>query len=226
MSHRPILFSAPMVRAILAGRKTQTRRIVKPQPTVDENGMHFTTKHGKFAGFIGHAVEDKSHWLCPYGVEGDRLWVRETWGYTRQCDDMGNGDVIAYAAGGEHVYEDVGGKRRLRLTKSGAIMRPNHYCYPPKPWKPSIHMPRWASRITLEITGVRVERLQEIGHRDAAAEGWPADDEARALAEHAPGCADDAAIEWYADLWDSINGPGSWDANPWVWVVEFKRVTP
>jgi hypothetical protein len=225
MKSRPILFSAPMVLALLAGTKTQTRRIVKLQDPADyvEGGAMWT-----------HAQQMDR---CPYGHPGDRLWVRETWGYTRQCDDMGDGDVIAYAAGGEHVYEDVDGRRRLRLTKSGAVMRPNHFCYPPKPWRPSIFMPQWASRLTLEITGIRVERLQEISHGDACREGAPGSDQTHAdgevsnsrivsLALDEVGIkeGDDALIEWYADLWESINGAGSWDVNPWVWVVEFKRV--
>lgn len=222
MSDRPILFSAPMVRALLAGTKTQTRRIVKPQPNdpghlriVNEGTVHYTRPAGdpliaEAKATPGYRVMTCAEWLasqpCPYGQPGDRLWVRETWcheyegGYLYRADDP---------TGADPDFVDGDGNPTGR---SG--------------WKPSIHMPRKASRITLEITGVRVERLQEIGHRDAAAEGWPADDEARALAKHAPGCADDAAIEWYADLWDSINGPGSWDANPWVWVVEFKRVMP
>jgi hypothetical protein len=239
-----------MVRALLAGTKTQTRRICKNKIVL--NGYAFNKESGhiychmdelppsadlmqaKHDGFTGWWYDGWEQ-FCPYGQPGDRLWVRETWGYTRQCDDMGDGDVIAYAAGGEHVYEDADGKRRLRLTKSGAIMRPNHYCYPPKPWKPSIHMPRWASRITLEIAGVRVERLQEISAADAIAEGI-------GIAPHHPGmyeavladngkgsrivCAVDDPTEAYRALWNMINGSAAWDANPWVWVVEFKRCNP
>lgn len=213
MSDRPILFSAPMVRALLAGTKTQTRRIVKDSAWVMDDCD---------AGYDGQTIGvppyiDRTR--CPYGQPGDRLWVRENW---QAWDRI------------SHEYDEAepwDKDRRGGLTFAQYYAehgRPHKVTYEADPeysgpWNPSIHMPRWASRITLEITGVRVERLQEISHRDAAAEGWPADDEARALAEHAPGCADDAAIEWYADLWDSINGRSSWDANPWVWVVEFKR---
>jgi hypothetical protein len=166
MKERPILFSGPMVRAILEGRKTQTRRIVKPQPLCIASGEWIMN---------GSA--------CKYGKPGDRLWVRETWWAPR---------------------DDVRGEYKREYIKYAATLdgmgQPT--------WKPSIHMPRWASRINLEVVSVRVERLQNISEEDARAEGiwqpnWP--------------------LSW-RQLWESINGAGSWEANPWVWVVEFKRI--
>jgi hypothetical protein len=228
MKERGILFSAPMVRALLAGTKTQTRRIVKLAEfgRSDTPGYFWTFRDRQGRMHDIRLTDALVATRCPYGQPGDRLWVRETWGYTRQCDDInGPGDVIAYAAGGEHVYEDAGGKRRLRRTVHGTVMRPNHFCWPPKPWKPSIHMPRWASRITQEITGVRVERLQEISETDAKAEGcapaWLDVNGERVNHSSAP-----TYRQGYARLWNDINGPGSWDANPWVWVVKFELVTP
>lgn len=184
MKERPILFSAHMVRAILDGRKTQTRRPVK--------NLGFVTG-------IGHVLngsDDRSEWpdFCPHGKLGDRLWVRETWSQHPQFAD------IAFRADGEE-FEDSDG-----------------FTWIPK-WKPSIHMPRKASRIDLEITGVRVERLHDISEEDAIAEGVQITD------EHT-GCADDidSHAHAYKFIWESINGKGSWDLNPFVWVVEFKRI--
>lgn len=229
MSHvkeRPILFAAPMVRAILEGRKTVTRRVVKG------------TALKWLEEFVPEFVVHSANGLCPYGKPGDRLWVRETWGViSHDFDEHGNmidwspdrpatpirempfgrgyysGHVI-YRADGEAVWagdDDGGGDDR-------------------SVWKPSIHMPRAASRILLEITDVRVERLQDISDEQAQAEG------VRLYTDHAE------LGDWYhvdgietysADprksfelLWSSINGIDSWNTNPWVWVVEFKRVTP
>lgn len=160
---RPILFSAPMIRAILDGRKTQTRRAVK-----DDEGPQL----------------GKSY--CRYGRPGDRLWVRETF-----CSDVVRAPhlpQIAYRAD----YDEIPALR----------------------WKPSIHMPRWASRISLEITDVRVERLQHISEEDAVAEGVGGN----------PTITPCFAAERFRTLWESINGIGSWDANLLVWVVSFRRV--
>lgn len=194
MKERPILFSAPMVQAILDGSKTQTRRVVKPQPS---SGDHF--------GF-----DDKQRlqvpawyglWLlaCPYGQPGDRLWVRETWAAPDHGAQLGF-DVLAFRA--THSDSEIPGGR----------------------WRPSIHMPRWASRITLEVTGVRVERLQDISEADAMAEGvWRTVSGHYSYGdEYNPSYA--TACDAFRGLWESINGPGSWEANPWVWVVEFKRL--
>lgn len=186
MRERPILFSTPMVKAILEGRKTQTRRIVKPQP--DE------ILHGEPYWNIGGFRDD---WK-PWGIKGNCLWVKETWSY---ATDFGNStDHIFYRASYKNggIYDDV------------------------ERWKPSIHMPRHASRITLEITNVRIERLQEITEVDAIKEGvndlmpflYQSDEWQNITPNRAR----------FAGLWDSINdNKYSWDSNPYVWVIEFQR---
>ncbi len=202
---RPILFNDQMVRAILEGRKTVTRRVVKPQPDflgsmVDPNTPFKTLDAGLHARIT-----------CPYGEPGDRLWVRETWGLQVRSYGGGAGEFIVY-----------------RATNPDAI-----YCrssegreYPVK-WKPSIHMHRHSSRILLEITAVRVERLQDISEEQALAEGVrgePCDHARQACSDI--GCWGDTAKGAFGFLWEQLNGAGAWQANPWVWVVEFKRVTP
>lgn len=179
MKERPILFSAPMVRAILDGRKNQTRRALNPQP---DGGIQFNpcTPHGVLNG-KGDTL------ICKFGKRGDRLWVRETWSQHPQFAD------IAFRADGEEFEDSDGFTWILK-------------------WKPSIHMPRWASRIMLEITNVRVERLRDIGEDDAIAEGV-------SLSNFPM-----IPIYEYKELWESLNGKGSWDLNPWVWVIEFKRI--
>lgn len=214
MKERPILFSAPMVRAILDGSKTQTRRIVKQSlerlgdgdwHAFDHKGINYrvNARHTTVAAWA-HLLQ-----FCPHGQPGDRLWVRETWqgplfdsdddfeAFSESPDDYKKPLYCEYAADGGPAPEFV--------TQDDELVQR---------WRPSIHMPRWASRISLEITGVRVERLNDISASDCVAEGcgaeefWP---ESNARAQ-------------YERLWESINGPGSWAANPWVWVVEFKRV--
>lgn len=185
MKERPILFSAPMVRAILAGTKTQTRRAVK-HPALAT--LSFVVDCGE--GWWGDE-EGAVQVCCPYGQPGDRLWARETFYYDQEDAEL------LYRADGEFDSEQVDSGYK---------------------WQSSIHMPRWASRITLEITGVRVERLQDISEGDAKAEGVI---RPRPLVDDDP-CTH---IDAFGDLWESINGPGSWDKNPWVWVVEFRRVT-
>ena len=184
---RPILFSGPMVRAILDGRKTQTRRVAKP--------LDIT---------------------CPYGSPGDRLWVRETW--TPDHAAFYPHFPVCYRAGFGPEYE----------RKNGHVWSSEQNAWFPWKWRPSIHMPRWASRITLEITGVRVERLNDISEEDAIAEGihqfaalslW-GNDPKGTPAKLVGGNPQEA----FALLWESINGEGSWALNPWVWVIEFKRV--
>lgn len=217
MKERPILFSGPMVRAILEGRKTQTRRVVKPQPEFVWGSGNNGEAHVRYPGGT-----QPDPWIkCPYGQVGDRLWVRETWGTFERYGIPVDRDLdkLAYRADGGAFVPDMG-------------------------WKPSIHMPRWASRLTLEIVSVRVERLQDISVGDALAEGircpdcgYTARDSGIHL-DHAicinkwlqASKAEDVgwhpAIEEFSELWDSINGEGSWNANPWVWVVEFKVVQP
>ncbi|EPQ7092284.1 hypothetical protein ACXHH6_002612 [Pseudomonas aeruginosa] len=225
MKERPILFTGPMVRAILEGRKTVTRRVVKPQPDflgsmVDPNTPFKTLDAGLHARIT-----------CPYGEPGDRLWVRETWTDVNMC----GAPALAYRADEDirDLMEEPG-----FLDDRGAFNYddPRVKPYPfacwyaeldQARWRPSIHMPRWASRILLEITAVRVERLQDISEEQAQAEGVKGEqcDHARQACADI-GCWGDTTKGAFGFLWESLNGEGSWAATPWVWVVEFKRVTP
>ena len=208
MKERPILFSGPMVRALLDGSKTQTRRVVKPQPT------HFNPVG---VPRLAKPVGPNAVITCPYGQPGDRLWVRESWAPDPPCD--GTWGYTTWAGCREGQIAGVPDRfRHPRFCNYAA-----NWLHGPIRWTPSIHMPRWASRITLEITGVRVERLQDISEADAKAEGiektpsgfWSLYGQADVDGTYSPRSS-------YRALWESINGPGSWDANPWVWVVEFK----
>lgn len=199
MNERPILFSAPMVREILSGTKTQTRRAVKDR--------HIDAAPP--ACFF--------QWLrerCPYGQPGDRLWVRETW------------QVVDGSERARRIVTDPSPSRGW--IEYAATVHPGHE--PPPRWRPSIHMPRWASRILLEITAARVERLQDISEADAIAEGvHPAgvclpDDDTSAFSRIGPVCNASFPVARYAALWESINGVGAWEKNPLVWVIEFRRV--
>ena len=230
MTERPILFSGAMVRALLAGRKTQTRRVVKGSPVrvtpfigrddkpTNEFGLHFTHEH---------VINE--HVRCPYGAPGDRLWVRETWGAHWMYDDVPPSEARSsredlrptdnrwYRADGTDAPSNLG------LPSRGYMQK----------WRPSIHMPRWASRLTLEVTGVRVERLQEITPTDAIAEGIERGPEPRPSSGISAGWRDyltgkgtSGPVSSFRSLWESINGADSWASNPWVWCVEFKQVTP
>ncbi|HCF6089222.1 TPA: hypothetical protein NIH88_002999 [Pseudomonas aeruginosa] len=222
---RPILFNDQMVRAILEGRKTVTRRVVTPQPDflgsmVDPNTPFKTLDAGLHARIT-----------CPYGQPGDRLWVRETWTDVNMC----GAPALAYRADEDirDLMEEPG-----FLDDRGAFNYddPRVKPYPfacwyaeldQARWRPSIHMPRWASRILLEITAVRVERLQDISEEQALAEGVrgePCDHARQACSDI--GCWGDTAKGAFGFLWEQLSGAGAWQANPWVWVVEFKRVTP
>jgi len=216
MKEIPILFSAPMVRALLAGTKTQTRRVVKPQPPADgdRNCGYSAPVWGWTRNEMPSAEWHKVR--CPYGQPGDRLWVREAWRSTGdggRCDHMPPRDMQAH-----HVWYEVDGKA------------PQDECV--GKLRRSMFMPRWASRITLEVTEVRVERLQDISDADAIAEGiesftdflpsghWRRYDKATFNSYVS------SPVDSYASLWESINGAGSWEANPWVWAVSFRRITP
>ena len=202
MKSRPILFSAPMVRALLAGTKTQTRRPLR-------EGAWLDPKEGVIRMCsVGNGVTGFQTVACPYGQPGDQLWVREQFAGSIAYERHGYplrewGNKIWYCADGE--------------PRSGQWTRP----------RPSIHMPRSLSRITLELTDVRVERLQDISEADALAEGvtpkWEPGCSGR-LMEAFRGFSFRPAASAYADLWESINGAGSWDANPYVWALSFKRV--
>ncbi|MEF2236643.1 hypothetical protein V3412_16585 [Pseudomonas aeruginosa] len=224
MKERPILFTGPMVRAILEGRKTVTRRVVKPQPDflgsmVDPNTPFKTLDAGLHARIT-----------CPYGEPGDRLWVRETWHVGKPHDKTAPADILAplLAEGrGITVLYTAGGWQSVGPAGREEPIYPDDQPLPDWAGKgrPSIHMPRWACRILLEITAVRVERLQDISKEQAKAEGVRDAGEGSFDVEDSKHFAADPR-ESFASLWSSINGESSWDANPWVWVVEFKRVTP
>lgn len=212
MKTRPILFSGDMVRALLDGRKTQTRRIVKPQPDFNER-VGFSWKG--YAYGIGanypETVRNFAKPVCPHGVPGDLLWVRET---TESHEhETFHAALSCYSADGSPVlYSNCDDPE---YNGSWA-----HWDYP-RDSRPSIHMHRWASRLTLRITNVRVERLQDISEVDAKAEG-------PAPAFSYPGLDGVSATPWYRwgfhKLWEQINGPESWTANPWVWVIEFEVI--
>lgn len=213
MTERGMIFNADMVRAILDGQKTQTRRIMKPQPEPCPRGGHWwpsnvfkTMLHvedemqngkGGWGGLVGDA--------CPFGDVGDRIWVREAF-----ASGLSTKSTLAYRA--THKREDL---------EDGF--------YDTIKWTPSIHMPRWASRILLEITSVRVERLNAISEEDAEAEGI--DMEALYDSQDCYDCIADHNMTGrptvtgaFKYLWESIYGEDGWKANPWVWVIEFKRV--
>lgn len=205
MRERPILFSAPMVRAILSGQKTQTRRIASKAVRHPDLGNLYTPGALVMEREPQHVIDR----ACPYGQPGDRLWVRETWQHANHPDGpYRSGVTVHYRA--DYIDDPHG--------PGGEKSPEGRY----RTWRPSIHMPRAASRITLEITGVRVERLRDISEADALAEGltptpggwWSG----------AEGQAAPTPQGAYALLWDSINGPGSWGANPGVWVIEFRRI--
>lgn len=187
IKERPILFSAPMIRAILDGKKTQTRRVAK----LTEGG------HVRLGMRRWHPHDEAARLACPYGQPGERLWVRETWQHEDgSCADHKCGQPT-------HIY-----------YKATEVAPETMY------WRPSIFMQRWASRLTLEIVAVRLERLKDITHEDAVAEGCYRIEPCEAYPHgNAWGRAG------YAALWESINGKGSWDANPLVWVVEFERLS-
>ena len=227
---RPILFSGPMVRALLDGRKTVTRRAVKPfqQPKLIDDGEWFSgaQRHPRWGfGVSGKSAEECANALaqsrcCPYGNPGDRLWVRETWledpeddgswGYTQYMGCKGSplSDIPKRFQKPEHCL--------FRASWSGSALT----------WRPSIHMPRWASRILLEITDVRVERLQGISEDQAKAEGVERDSDGWFDYQMPSTQCCPSAFESFRTLWLSINSTESWDANPWVWVIEFRRVAP
>jgi hypothetical protein len=209
-----------MIRAILKGSKTQTRRIVKPQPSpawfphgglIDIQKKPITESSPVIGrGFCNYGGDEG--YACPYGVPGDNLWCRETWAEVWMQDQHKFPGTIVYRADDNATDE--------MLDENEAVV--------PMKWRPSIFMPRAASRITLEITGIRVERLDDISEKDAIAEGvrqspiskgywWDySTNDIQAV------CM--TARQSYRTLWESINGAGSWQSNPFVWVIEFRRI--
>ncbi|QTP60896.1 morphogenetic protein [Billgrantia antri] len=222
MKERPILFSGEMVRAILDGRKNQTRRVVKPAKDRNGSGCHLAPCE------IAGEVNGGDYSLCPYGQPGDRLWVRETWGKVQMTHLMSPTpgrveEALTYRAG-RLVWKSEDRPESGSFDSWPVSWSDDHQPSDGR-WRPSIHMPRWASRITLEIVSVSVERLKEISEADAEAEGVERHGDSWVDYLHRTDChfAVNARTS-FATLWDSINGRGSRDANPWVWVVEFKRV--
>jgi hypothetical protein len=226
------MFSGPMVQAILEGHKTQTRRVVKPQPQ-ESYSQGYTNGEPDPAKRFSYGWSWQKDWwcshvdvrspnmleLCPYGKAGDPLWVRETWRlacvnaellaarfWTVQFSDFA---VLPHPQPAQKLFEPIAARDTFRTSQTGIEFGK---------WKPSIYMPRWASRITLEIVNVRVERVQDISTDDALHEGTQM--------AHVNG----SPIGWvrsYKLLWNSINASRGygWDVNPWVWVIEFKQVT-
>ncbi len=236
MKERPIIFSAPMVRAILEGGKTQERRVVKRQDEVLQSGDGVEI----WTGFMGWEPMGEAISLCPHGVPGDRLWVREAFARV---------PATAYrCSDGVHQTTDPGDPDMCAVYREGWERSS------PGGWRSPALMPRWASRITLEITGIHVERLQGITEGDATAEGatmrpscngfrhanpgWSMDwsrvgefsrfATAAQRGQKAPLTEGDISLTTaryaFANFFDRIHGRGFWDANPWVWVIEFNKL--
>jgi hypothetical protein len=231
MKERPILFSAQMVRAILAGRKTQTRRVIKN--VLGNNCMVIQKPTRTRVGIETHVLDAAERGLCPYGAVGDRLWVREAFAHVEHR-------AVAYRADGLcGAWCGDGGGGRL-LMPHGYIVEVEKTKGPSYGlakyggrWKPSIHMPRWASRITLEVTALTVQRLWKVNDADAIAEGiqaFPMQTSSgtyplygTSIDQKEMGSSPRIAFEI---LWCDINGVKSWRDNPWVWVVTFKVLEP
>ena len=231
MKERPILFSAPMVRAILQGRKTQTRRVFKyPGMPTDPDFKARAITQDVLGDWVAWFTESNSfpsnfnwkEWTdqcypngggikCPYGKPGDRLWVRETWQAT---------DWI-------HPSNEEWGYIYRADTENAEAWESSD---PDWKWRPSIHMPRAASRILLEVVNVRVERLQEISEQAAIEEGIERSGDLLSEELWFKNYLDPnwlvPARHSFSSLWESIYGPESWESNPWVWVIEFKRINP
>ncbi|EOZ9154761.1 ASCH domain-containing protein [Citrobacter freundii] len=219
MKEHGMIFNAEMVRAILDGRKTQTRRIMSIQPEHSELGLRrvIDSKNGRDNGKYFWSQSDarglkmrSKVFGCPYGEVGDRIWVRETYqgplfdyehmeSYLEDSSKFEKPEFCVYRADGKTAPEFYDADDNLHCG-----------------WRPSIHMPRWASRLTLEITGVRVERLASVSDEDAGKEGYPANP--------APYGGTMDKWLWFRGLWDSIYPDQSFKHNPWVWVIEFKVV--
>ncbi len=210
MKERGMIFNADMVRAILDGRKTQTRRIVKPQP--DEDGLAKVTD--------GPWVDTSERvYRCPFGQPGDRLWVRETWQAIHDSlDEFGNVDERTWMP---FIHKAADSYWHAVYAEEFGVFNREDRGFP---WRPAIHMPRWASRILLEITDVRVERLNAISQEDAQAEGMELTGWRPTYSDPDSGGEVMTPYDNFAELWSSIYGDESWQANPWVWVIEFKRV--
>jgi hypothetical protein len=238
MKEHPILFFGEMVNAILDGRKTQTRRVIKPQPILMDSGTWYPSEiPGDKRNHTGKHYANENHMrkgmpidFSPYGQPGDQLWVREAWKMSSfmegepvefqyksdgaMAEENEHSDCFQY----ENWYENICVKSTDQLIKMGWINKDEDGIFhwergeSPLPWRPSIHMPRWASRITLEIVNIRVERVNWINDIDGYAEGMIGGD----------------CVTLFKELWDKLNAKRGygWDVNPWVWVIEFWRIIP
>lgn len=229
MSERPIIFKGDMVRAVLAGAKTQTRRVIKMPPSWDCFVMaDFGGGWWPYKSDDGESPTWDNSEIplnCPYGKAGDQLWLRETWQVVPEAH------TTEFIAGrGTRVIDTLPGGTVYRADRDNAGLVPVRdgrrtiYVTPKGPWQPSIHMPRSASRATLMVNAVRAERLHDISEADAQAEGflgpmtgtdWMGINQVGRL----PSAC-------YRLLWEKIHGPATWEANPWVWVIDFARVIP
>lgn len=221
MKERGMIFNGEMVRAIMDGRKTQTRRIISNVGA--DNCIPLQKRTKTKDGIYTHVMDANIYGLCPFGKVGDRLWVRETWSDV----NLEGAPAVAYRADDE-VYDLM--EDESLLDEDGAFNyqdpRVSKYQFAAwysdlisgveGNWRPSIHMPRWASRITLEITDVRVEKLASVSEEDAGKEGYPADP--------SPFGGSTDKWLWFRQLWDGIYPEKSFKHNPWVWVIEFKVV--
>ncbi len=207
MKERPILLSGPMVRASLAGRKSQTRRVVKPQPASHQGSIQWSDHNPGWWIVQGDVQNTWSPLRCPYGVPGDRLWVRENgWERPERTRRM----MLEGADTWERYYYDADGEDGAQLKEWGFKRRP------------SIYMPRWACRLVLEVTAVRVERLQEISQEDVFAEGLHNAQQNEMEKQVGSRLS---SQDCYRYLWDSLNAKrATWSSNPWVWVIEFTRL--
>lgn len=222
MKERGMIFNGEMTRAILDGRKTQTRRIMKVQPSEDFTPMNMALETDYKARWYTPGIVDKDGYLqpaskevfgvsnenegysCPFGAVGDRIWVREAFRVHSRATDIA---TLVYKASERNSWTEQTHRVPVAVCNKPAT---------PEKWTPSLHMPRWASRILLEITDVRVERLSSISEEDAGREGYPADPSPY-------GGRMDKWL-WFRQLWDGIYPEQSFKHNPWVWVIEFKRV--
>ncbi|WP_316419343.1 hypothetical protein [Klebsiella pneumoniae] len=212
MKERGMIFNGEMVRAILDGRKTQTRRIIKDCTVGRDQISKFIQIEKKFIGCYPEDVPELIRECCPYGVPGDRIWVREAFRVHSRATDVA---TLVYKASERNSWTEQTHRVPVAVCNKPAT---------PEKWTPSLHMPRWASRILLEITDVRVEQLNAISQEDAQAEGMELTGWRPTYSAPDSGGEVMTPYDNFAELWSSIYGADSWRANPWVWVIEFKRI--
>lgn len=212
MKERGMIFNGEMVRALLDGRKTQTRRIIKDCTVGRDQISKFIQIEKKFIGCYPEDVPELIRECCPYGIPGDRIWVREAFRVHSRATDVA---TLVYKASERNSWTEQTHRVPVAVCNKPAT---------PEKWTPSLHMPRWASRILLEITDVRVERLNSISQEDAQAEGLELTGWRPTYSDPDSGGEVMTPYDNFAELWSSIYGDESWQANPWVWVIEFKRV--